>query len=376
MEGEIDLESPVILNGNEVPGSYHVEAGTQQVPASQFSYSVGPPVAPVVVEEQGVGPVVSRQPAMAVEQTMGPVVSAPQAMEVEQGIVAMPVVNGVAPGTEMKKKRGRPRKYGPDGKPLSPMPISASIPLSGETWKPSKGVSVDLFKKKKKQKLEFGSPGSQVPYSVGANFTPHMITVNAGEDVSMKIISFSQQGSRVICILAANGSVSNVTLHQPSSSGSTLTYEGHFEILSLSGSFMPTDSGGTKSRAGGMSVSLAGPDGRVLGGGLAGMLIAAGPVQVVIGSFLPGHQQEDKPKKQKLEVAAAFSPFHANHHSERGTEMIYNTPQQSLGPVPYYGNNLSFENPVQGSTILGVTNDISLSGGPKDLSQTKFMVSC
>lgn len=43
---------------------------------------------------------------------------------------------------------------------------------------------------------------------------------------------------------------------------------------------MPTDSGGTKSRAGGMSVSLAGPDGRVLGGGLAGMLIAAGPVQV------------------------------------------------------------------------------------------------
>lgn len=56
--------------------------------------------------------------------------------------------------------------------------------------------------------------------------------------------------------------------------------QGHFEILSLSGSFMPTDSGGTKSRAGGMSVSLAGPDGRVLGGGLAGMLIAAGPVQV------------------------------------------------------------------------------------------------
>lgn len=56
--------------------------------------------------------------------------------------------------------------------------------------------------------------------------------------------------------------------------------QGHFEILSLSGSFMPTDNGGTKSRAGGMSVSLAGPDGRVLGGGLAGMLIAAGPVQV------------------------------------------------------------------------------------------------
>lgn len=45
---------------------------------------------------------------------------------------------------------------------------------------------------------------------------------------------------------------------------------------------MPTDNGGTKSRSGGMSVSLAGPDGRVVGGGLAGFLIAAGPVQVTL----------------------------------------------------------------------------------------------
>lgn len=43
---------------------------------------------------------------------------------------------------------------------------------------------------------------------------------------------------------------------------------------------MPSDNGLTKSRSGGMSVSLAGHDGRVLGGGLAGMLVAAGPVQV------------------------------------------------------------------------------------------------
>lgn len=56
--------------------------------------------------------------------------------------------------------------------------------------------------------------------------------------------------------------------------------QGRFEILSLSGSFMPNNNGGTKSISGGMSVSLAGPDGRVMGGGLAGLLIAAGPVQV------------------------------------------------------------------------------------------------
>lgn len=41
----------------------------------------------------------------------------------------------------------------------------------------------------------------------------------------MKVMSFSQQGSRAICILSANGTISNVTLRQPTSSGGTLTYE-------------------------------------------------------------------------------------------------------------------------------------------------------
>jgi NADPH-dependent 2,4-dienoyl-CoA reductase/sulfur reductase-like enzyme len=45
---------------------------------------------------------------------------------------------------------------------------------------------------------------------------------------------------------------------------------------------MPTENGGTRSRSGGMSVSLASPDGRVVGGGVAGLLVAASPVQVCI----------------------------------------------------------------------------------------------
>lgn len=52
-----------------------------------------------------------------------------------------------------------------------------------------------------------------------------VLICNCSQDVSMKIMSFSQQGSRAICILAANGAVSNVTLRQPNSSGGTLTYE-------------------------------------------------------------------------------------------------------------------------------------------------------
>ncbi|PPS03661.1 hypothetical protein GOBAR_AA16993 [Gossypium barbadense] len=153
--------------------------------------------------------------------------------------------------------------------------------------------------------------GEWVACSVGGNFAPHIITVNAGEDVTMKIISFSQQGPRAICILSANGVISSVTLRQPDSSGGTLTYEGRFEILSLSGSFMPNDTGGTRSRSGGMSVSLASPDGRVVGGGVAGLLVAAGPVQVVVGSFLAGNQHEQKPKKQKDEPFSVATPVAA-----------------------------------------------------------------
>lgn len=61
--------------------------------------------------------------------------------------------------------------------------------------------------------------------------------------------------------------------------------QGRFEILSLSGSYLLSDSDGLSSRAGGISVSLAGPDGRVLGGGVAGPLTAASPVQVPFSVF-------------------------------------------------------------------------------------------
>jgi Plants and Prokaryotes Conserved (PCC) domain len=59
-----------------------------------------------------------------------------------------------------------------------------------------------------------------------------------------------------------------------------LMAQGRFEIISLSGSFLLAQDGGTRSRTGGLSVALAGSDGRVLGGCVAGMLMASTPVQV------------------------------------------------------------------------------------------------
>ncbi|KAI8016237.1 AT-hook motif nuclear-localized protein 1 [Camellia lanceoleosa] len=61
--------------------------------------------------------------------------------------------------------------------------------------------------------------------TAGVDFTPHVVTVYTGEDVAAKILSFSQKGPPGICVLSANGTVSNVTIRQPGSSGDVLTYE-------------------------------------------------------------------------------------------------------------------------------------------------------
>ncbi|KAF2617340.1 hypothetical protein F2Q68_00040337 [Brassica cretica] len=62
--------------------------------------------------------------------------------------------------------------------------------------------------------------------------------------------------------------------------------KGPYEIISMSGSFLNTESNGTVTKTGSLSVSLARPDGQVVGGCVAGMLVAGSQVQVVVGSFV------------------------------------------------------------------------------------------
>lgn len=225
-----------------------------------------------------------------------------------------PVHSGGAGEPVPKKKRGRPRKYGPDGSmslalvPASmaaapapaPAALGASGPFSPNGPKaPNTAPSASPDGAKKRGRPKGSTNKKHVPAlgPAGAGFTPHVIFVKAGEDVSAKIMSFSQHGTRAVCILSANGAISNVTLRQSATSGGTVTYEGRFEILSLSGSFLLSENAGHRSRTGGLSVSLAGPDGRVLGGSVAGLLTAASPVQIVVGSFDADGKKEPKQKK-------------------------------------------------------------------------------
>ncbi|XP_022744287.1 AT-hook motif nuclear-localized protein 7-like [Durio zibethinus] len=209
-----------------------------------------------------------------------------------------------------KKKRGRPRKYDADGNLRLPYQLVTTSP-PGFTLSPSSPTEFSSSKRGRGRPPGSGnwqlvaSLGELFANTAGGDFTPHVVTVNTGEDVAGKILSFSEKGPRGICILSANGAVSNVTIRQPGSSGGILTYEGRFEILSLTGSFTVSDTGGVKNRTGGLSVSLAGPDGRVIGGGLAGILVAASPIQIVVGSFMPNGYKVHKRKHHREHTVAS-----------------------------------------------------------------------
>ncbi|KAK8542094.1 hypothetical protein V6N13_137340 [Hibiscus sabdariffa] len=74
------------------------------------------------------------------------------------------------------------------------------------------------------------SLGELFASTAGGDFTAHVVKVNTGEDVAERILSLSQKGPRVICILSANGAVSNVTIRQPGSSGGVLTFETFYDV--------------------------------------------------------------------------------------------------------------------------------------------------
>uniref|UniRef100_A0A2P2KK79 AT-hook motif nuclear-localized protein n=1 Tax=Rhizophora mucronata TaxID=61149 RepID=A0A2P2KK79_RHIMU len=170
-----------------------------------------------------------------------------------------------------RRNRGRPRKYGTPEQALAARKTAAASNSASKDKREAaaSSSSYSASSKRSHQLLALGNAGQ--------GFSPHVISVTAGEDVGQKLMMFMQQSKRDMCILSASGSISNASLRQPAMSGGNIAYEGRFEIISLSGSYIRTDLGG---RTGGLSVCLSNTDGQIIGGGVGGPLKAAGPVQV------------------------------------------------------------------------------------------------
>ena len=110
----------------------------------------------------------------------------------------------------------------------------------------------------------------------------HVMEVAGGADVAESIAHFSRRRQRGVCVLSGAGTVADVALRQPSAPGAVVALRGRFEILSLTGTFLP---GPSPPGSTGLTVYLAGGQGQVVGGSVVGALTAAGPVMVIASTF-------------------------------------------------------------------------------------------
>ncbi|KXG27470.1 AT-hook motif nuclear-localized protein 9-like [Sorghum bicolor] len=279
----------------------------------------------------------------------------------------------------VKRKRGRPRKYGPDGTmkqqqqqqqaAASQQHLVAAPPRmgslsSGPDMLGGSGMEDAAQKKRRgrppgtgKKHQPSPSQGNAFAGSAGTSFTPHIITVSPSEDVAAKIVAFATQSSRAVCVLSAMGSVSRAVLRHPAD-GSPMArvhaaspqpyknnpaiYEGFYEILSLTGSYNLAEGSqaqGQGQQSGGLSVTLCSPERNVIGGVLGGPLVAASTVQVVLGTFHQGGSRSKSKKAGKLQqqqqaataTAAAFSSDSLTGGQEASPSSGHN---QNLTPPP------------------------------------------
>ncbi|XP_062114474.1 AT-hook motif nuclear-localized protein 23-like [Humulus lupulus] len=110
----------------------------------------------------------------------------------------------------------------------------------------------------------------------------HILEVGSCCNVFDFVATYARKRQRGICVLSGSGTVTNITFRQLAAAGVVVTLHERFEIISLSGSFLPSPAppGATN-----LTVFLAGGQGQVVGGNVVGALIAADPTIVIASSF-------------------------------------------------------------------------------------------
>nr|QBA99483.1 AT-hook motif nuclear-localized protein 31 [Manihot esculenta] len=172
----------------------------------------------------------------------------------------------------------------------------------------------------------------------------HVLEINSGSDIADSIATFAQRRHRGVSILSGSGVVTNVTLRQPAAPGGVITLHGRFEILSLSGSFLPAPS---PPGATGLTVYLAGGQGQVVGGSVVGPLMASGPVMVIAATFsnatferLPSEEQEQEQEGSQLQEQVNSGTNNNNNTAAGGVggNGNNNSGSQSSQPISEHGS--------------------------------------
>lgn len=173
----------------------------------------------------------------------------------------------------------------------------------------------------------------------------HILEIASGCDVFDCIATYARRRQRGVCILSGSGTVTNVSLRQPATAGAIVTLHGRFEILSLSGSFLPPPAppGATS-----LTIFLAGGQGQVVGGNVVGALIADGPV-IVIGASFTNVAYERLPLEEEEEPAPPLQ----NQESGDGGG-VGNPFRDPSSGLPFYNLPLNMPQlPLDGHGWLG-----------------------
>ncbi|CAN6202669.1 unnamed protein product [Urochloa humidicola] len=148
----------------------------------------------------------------------------------------------------------------------------------------------------------------------------HVLEVAAGCDVVDSVAGFARRRQVGVCVLSGAGNVANVAIRQPGAAGhghggaggAVVNLAGRFEILSLCGSFLPPPA---PPSATGLTVYLSGGQGQIVGGAVAGPLVASGPVVIVAACFgnaayerLPLDDDEPPPPPQGMPGQSSSPP--------------------------------------------------------------------
>jgi predicted DNA-binding protein with PD1-like motif len=181
----------------------------------------------------------------------------------------------------------------------------------------------------------------------------HVLEVAAGCDVVDCVAGFARRRQVGVCVLSGTGAVSNVSIRQ--AAGAVLNLADRYEILSLSGSFLPAPA---PPSATGLTVYLSGSPGQVVGGTVAGKLVASTPVVIVAACFgnaayelLPLGDEEPQQHPALPHGLAGQSssspppPLPLSAHPHQQQPLVDHLPQHFLNGLPLPGDGYGWASP-------------------------------
>lgn len=113
--------------------------------------------------------------------------------------------------------------------------------------------------------------------SEGASMQCLLVSVDPGEDVAGAVQKTVDKYGKKMCVLSVTGSVSDAKLLAVDNKSQVLC-KGMFQIVSMSGLVAPHSNNC-------LSVGIASDEGQMLGGALAGEMLAATLCKVVLGTI-------------------------------------------------------------------------------------------